>query len=306
MSSFQAKILNPLVRILVKRKSWGRDEDALARRARRIFGPPRVWGWLAARSVKITEVGDGNIHGEWIEPETIGSDGVLLYIHGGGFVSCSTSTHRPIAAALARTAKIKVFSLDYRLAPENRFPAAVEDVYSAFKWLAEGREASGIAVAGDSAGGGLVLSLILTLREKGSPLPACAVCFSPWTDLTGSGESVKINAKADRMFYPETEHQFARAYLAQESDATNILASPVFADFEGFPPVLFQVGSTEILVDDSRRIYEKILASGGAGELQIYDGVFHTWQMAVGLLPEADTAIRRATEFINNHIGSHR
>ena len=108
------------------------------------------------------------------------------------------------------------------------------------------------------------------------------------------------------MFYPETEHQFARAYLAQESDATNILASPVFADFEGFPPVLFQVGSTEILVDDSRRIYEKILASGGAGELQIYDGVFHTWQMAVGLLPEADTAIRRATEFINNHIGSHR
>jgi monoterpene epsilon-lactone hydrolase len=306
MPSIRMRFLNPVVRMIVKRKSWGRDEYALARRARRIFGAPRFWGWLAARSVAITKVDDGSVRGEWIEPKTVGSDAVLLYIHGGGFVSCSTATHRPIAAAFARAAKIKVFSLDYRLAPENRFPAAVEDVYNAFKWLAERTEASRIAVAGDSAGGGLVLSLILKLRQNGSPLPACAVCFSPWADLTGSGESVKTNAKADRMFYPETEHQFARAYLAKESDATNILASPVFADFEGFPPVLFQVGSTEILVDDSRRIHEKILAAGGTSEMQIYDDVFHTWQMAVGLLPEADTAIRRAAEFINNHIGSHR
>lgn len=301
MPSIQARLFNPIVRLLVKRHDWGADEYAVARRARRLFGASRISQWLAAKTVNVTPVEENGVRGEWVAPKTPPSDAILLYIHGGGFVSCSPATHRPITAALARTANLKVFSADYRLAPEHRFPAAIDDVYAAFKWLCRETSSRKIAVAGDSAGGGLTLSLLLRLRGEDAEMPACAVCFSPWTDMTGSGDSVRANADNCQMFYPETVGQFARAYLSNEADARNPLASPVFADFDGFPPVLFHVGSPEILIDDSRRIHEKILQAGGASELEIYDGVFHCWQMGARLIPEADRSIRRAAEFIHNH-----
>lgn len=298
MPSIQARIFNPIVRLLVKRHYWGADEYALARRARKVFGSPKVVSWIAARTVKITAAEVIGIRGEWVEPKTAASEGLILYIHGGGFVACSPASHRPITAALARATKMKVLSVHYRRAPEHRFPAAFEDVYTAYRWLAGKTEPKRIAVAGESAGGGLTLSLLLRLRDEGLPMPACAVCFSPWTDMTGSGESVLANAETCHMFYPENVVQFARAYLSNESEVTDVLASPVFADFHGFPPVLFQISSTEALVDDSRRVHKKILAAGGSSTLEVYDGIFHGWQMAAGLIPEADQAIRSAAEFI--------
>lgn len=301
MPSLRLRLFNPVVRALIKRKDWGPDDFALARRARRLFGAPRTWQYLASRSVKISAVSDRAVSGEWIEPERKTTDAVLFYIHGGGYVSCSPATHRPVTAALAKAAGMRVFCPDYRLSPEHRLPAALDDVSAAYDWLASKVPASRIAVGGDSAGGGMALSLTLGLRNAGARLPACAVCFSPWTDMTASGDSVRENASADRMFYPETIRQFAAACLPPGADPTSPAFSPVFAEFGGLPPVLFEVGATEVLLDDSRRVHRNILAAGGTSELKIYDGVFHGWQMAAGLIPEADAAIRLAAQFITRH-----
>jgi acetyl esterase/lipase len=159
----------------------------------------------------------GSISGEWLEPK-VPLAGVLLYVHGGGFVSCSAATHRPIAAALARFTQRRVFSLDYRLAPEHRFPAAVEDVLAGYEWLlATGAVGQSIALAGDSAGGNLVLAGSISLRDDGLPMPVCLVAFSPWTDLAGTGPSARENDGADPMFRYENLADFAGVYLERLS-----------------------------------------------------------------------------------------
>ena len=305
MPSFQARIFNPIVRLIVKRHSWGRDEFELAQRARRIFGTPKPFQWLATRSVNLSTIDDDGVSGEWLESKNHEPSAAILYIHGGGFVACSPATHRPVTAALARMTHFPVFAPSYRLAPEHRFPAGLDDVCSAYHWLIRQFPSRNVVVAGDSAGGGLALSLMLRLRDEKVPMPVCAVCFSPWSDLTGSGASVRANAEKDAMFYAETEEQFAAAYISERSDLFSVSASPVFAEFNGVPPVLFQVGSGEILVDDSRRIFDKIRAAGGTGELEIYDGVFHVWQMAIGLIPEARQSLESASRFIRQHVASH-
>ncbi len=287
------------------------DAYALAKRARRTWGSPRPLQWLHSRGLIVKPVDEDGVRGEWLE--TVNAERqqqqqqqrTIFYIHGGGFVSCSDRTHRPITAALARGTGFRVFSLKYRLAPEDRFPAATDDVFAAYQWLLlrQNIEPSKIAVAGDSAGGCLTLSLLLRLRDAKLPLPACAVCFSPWADLAGTGESVRANAARDDMFYPENIPEFANAYLDKTTTATdNPYASPVFGDFQGLPPLLFHVGSTEILLDDSRRIHQKIQASGGASELEIYEDLFHCWQMAVGFVPEARDSLAKAAAFIRRHV----
>ena len=300
MPSIRAKIFNAYVRLLIKRRDWGPDEYALARRARRLFGAPFISRWLSVRDIDLRRVDDSAVRGEWLSVKAPDPRAIMLYIHGGGFVSCSPATHRPIAAGLARLTGLRVFSLNYRLAPEHPFPAAFDDVVAAYDQLRKENPGVRIAVAGDSAGGGLALSLILKLKNDGTELPSCAVCFSAWTDLTGSGESVKANEMSDRMFYPSTISSFADAYIRRD-ERENIYASPVFGAFGAMPPILFQVGSTEVLVDDSRRIHEKVQAAGGESELQIFDGVFHAWQMGIGILPEADAAMKNAAEFIRRH-----
>ena len=303
MPSLQAKLFGPVVRVIMKRKNWGPDEFALTRRTRRILGAPRISSLLAGKAVRVSNVDEEGVRGEWLEPKAgTGGSGVVLYVHGGGFVSCSPATHRPITAAMARATRLAVFAIDYRLAPEHRFPAGLDDVVAAYRWLRKKYPSEKIAVVGDSAGGGLTLSLCLRLRAATESLPAAIVCFSPWTDLTGSGESVEANGDRDRMFYPKTVHDFAKAYINDESDLTHPLASPVFADLRSFPPALFHIGSTEILVDDARRIHENIIAAGGRSELEVFDGVFHCWQMGAGLIPEADDSFRKAAAFILHHL----
>jgi acetyl esterase/lipase len=228
--------------------------------------------------------------------------GVVLYVHGGGFVSCSAATHRPIAAALARLTARRVFSVDYRLAPEHRFPAAVEDVFAAYEWLlAAAAPDQGISLAGDSAGGNLVLGLSIRLRDQGRPAPACVVAFSPWTDLAGTGASARRNDGHDVMFHYENLAEFATVYLdGARADAPE--ASPVYANLAGLSPMLLHVGSTEILLDDARRIDDAVRVAGGACQLKVYDDVAHCWQMLVPLVPEATASLRDAASFISSHL----
>ena len=296
--------------MLVRRKDWG-DERALVRRARLLFGPPAPFRWLRTRGLNVRTVQDGAVRGEWLAPARVegddsnsGGGGVIFYIHGGGYVSCSAATHRPITAALARLSRRRVFSLEYRLAPEHPFPAAQDDAVAAYRWLlAQGISAREIAFAGDSEGGGLVLASLLRVRDAGLPGPACAVCFSPWTDLAGTGESRLGNDGRCAMFRPENTEAFASVYLAGASPQDSY-ASPVYADLRGLPPLLLQVGSTELLLDDARRVHDKIQAAGGTSRLEIYEDVAHCWQMLDGLVPEARRALRQAASFIHEHLAS--
>lgn len=299
MPSLRAKFFSVATRLFIRRRQWGQDEYELARTARRLLGAPTILQKLWALGLKVRK--DERLNGEWIEPGDAKSGAVVLYIHGGGFVSCSAQTHRPITTALARKTGLRVFAADYRLAPEHRYPAALDDLFSTFQELQKLTGGARIALGGDSAGGGLVLSLLLRIREAGLEPPACAVCFSPWADLSGSGGSVETNKTVDAMFYPENITEFARPYLG-ETSADDPAASPVFADFQDLPPVLFQVGSTEILLDDSRRIHDKIRVAGGVSEIEIFDDVSHCWQMLNGFVPEAGQALNHAAAFIRKHV----
>jgi acetyl esterase/lipase len=296
MPSLRAMFFNSATRLLVRRR-WGTDEFELAKKARRVMGAPKILQEICAIGLDIKPVKEQALRGEWVAPKNAGNHGVILYIHGGGFVSCSARKHRPITTALARKTGRRVFAVDYRLAPEHRFPAALDDVFAAYKWLCEtGWEPGKIAVAGDSAGGGLVLSLLLRIRDEGLDLPACAACFSPWANLSPRDPEC-LNATHDAMFYPENVAEFAPAYLGGAS-ASDPFVSPVFADYHGLPPVLFQVSSTEILLEDSTAIHNKILAAGGVSELEIFDDVSHCWQMLNRFVPEASRALRQAADFI--------
>lgn len=301
MSSWQSHLVSASIRILIRRRSWGDDEQRIARRARRLFGSPKLFQRLRTRGLHLTRIENEKVRGEWLEVENP-LTGVILYIHGGGYVSCSASTHRPITAALARLSRCRVFSLDYRLAPEHRFPAALDDAIAAYQWLLEqGVAANGISLAGDSAGGGLVLAALLRARDAGLPLPSSAVCFSPWTDLAGTSASVRSNDGRCAMFRPENSGEFAAAYLGNASPL-NPYASPVFADFDGLPPLLLQVGSTELLLDDTRRVHDKIQGAKGVSVLEVYDDVPHCWQMLDGFVPEARIALEKAAAFIREHL----
>lgn len=296
MGSWQARCASWTIRALLRRAAWG-EPRALALRARRIFGVRQPLGWLWARGVQISQVEAGGLRGEWLRAGN-GDRGVLYYLHGGGYVACSPATHRPITAALARLTGRRVFALDYRLAPEHPFPAAPNDAVAAYRWLLDqGIKPASIVVAGDSAGGGLVLATLVRARSEDLPLPSAAVCFSPWTDLSASGASLLTNNGRCAMFRPENVSAFAKVYLADASPR-HPYASPIFADLSGLPPILLQVGSTEILLDDARRIHDKIQALGGDSTLEIFDDVPHVWHIFDGLIPEARAALRQAATFI--------
>ena len=305
--SWQARGISAIIGRFIRRRRWGADAAGVARRARLIFGAPWPYQWLRTRGLNVRAVNDAGVCGEWLEPAAGGGNGggVILYLHGGGFVSCSPATHRPVTAALARLTGWRVFSLDYRLAPEHRYPAALDDAVAAYEWLLarEGVPAGSICVAGDSAGGGLVVGSLLRLRDAGLAPPACAVCFSPWLDLAGEGESVRANDGLCAMFRTENIEEFAAAYLPAGASPRDPYASPAHAeDLRGLPPLLLQVGSTELLLDDARGLHRSIRAAGGASRLEIYDDLPHGWQMLDGLVPEARAALRQAASFIRERV----
>ena len=295
MPSWQARVSNALVRTIVRRRDWG-NLAVLARRARIVFGAPWPYQSLARVGLQVERVKNDTVRGEWIAPAAKAS-GIVLYIHGGGFASCSASTHRPITCGLTRRTGLAVFAANYRLAPEYRFPAALDDVAAAYEWLVREHPGVPIAISGDSAGGGLALSLAVRVRDTRLQKPSSVVLFSPWTDLAGRGASLHDNDGRDPMFRPENIPAFARVYLGEVS-ADDPRASPVYADLSELPPVLLQVGSTELLLDDSRRVYDRIVATGGTARLTVYDRVHHGWQMLAPLVPESRAALGEAAEWL--------
>lgn len=252
----------------------------------------------APSGVRVERVSGPAGIGEWLVPiaaEDAARDArVLLYLHGGGYCIGSCRSYRDFAGRLARAAGTRTFVLEYRLAPENPFPAALDDALAAFRALTRsGVPAARIAVAGDSAGGGLALALTLALRDAGDPLPGAVIAFSPWTDLGLRGDSVAARAARDPILTPEGEHASARAYLGGR-DPREPLASPLFANLAGLPRIAIHVGTEEILLDDSTRFAEKARAAGVAVTLRVWPGLWHNWQSLASILPEARRVIAEA------------
>ena len=248
-------------------------------------------------SIRISPSQVGGVPGEWVEGPAA-TKTVLLYLHGGGYFACSAQSHRPITVGFALQG-FRVLAPDYRLAPENQFPAAVDDAVAAYRGLAEGHSPGSIVVAGDSAGGGLTLSLLLALREAGTPLPAGAALFSPWTDLAATGDSVRTNAARCAMFNGPDIGPSARYYLGT-TDPRHPLASPLYADLKGLPPLLIHVGEDEVLRDDSTRLAERAREAGVRVELKVWPVVPHAWQLAPHRIPEARQSLRESAAFLHS------
>lgn len=242
--------------------------------------------------VTFEPVSAGGVPAEWTQAPGASRRNVVLYVHGGGYCIGSINTHRLLVSEISRASGAAVLSLDYRLAPEHPFPAAVEDAAAAYGWLlAQGHEPRQLAVAGDSAGGGLTVATLLALRDAGTAPPAAGVCLSPWLDLTQSGESMTSKAAVDPMVQRDRLEEMAEAYAGKNRRAP--LASPLFADLKGLPPLLVQVGTAETLLDDSTRLADKARKADVDVTLEPWDDMIHVWQAFSFVLPEARQAIER-------------
>ncbi len=293
MASIQAHVLDLVVRLTVKRSMHKTTELAKVRRTLESGSLP------VPKGVTFTPATVGGVAGEWVEGGKP-SSATLLYLHGGGYFACSPRTHRPITAAYA-LGGFRVFVPDYRLAPEHPFPAAVDDAVAVWDGLADARHAAGnTVVSGDSAGGGLCLALMLTLRDRNTGLPAAAALFSPWTDLAGTGESIVTNARRDAMFWAPGLAAGAAFYHGAESPK-HPLVSPLYADLAGLPPLLIHVGEREILRDDSVRLADRARASGVEVDLRVWPVVAHVWQLAQ-FVPEARQSISLAASFLMSKV----
>jgi monoterpene epsilon-lactone hydrolase len=256
-----------------------------------------------AEDVRRDPVDAAGVPAEWITtPEALHERGIY-YLHGGGYTLGSINTHREMISRLSRAARARALAIDYRLAPEHPFPAAVEDSTAAYRWLlAIGVDPARLVIAGDSAGGGLTVATLVALRDAGDPLPAAAVCLSPWVDLEGLGESMTTRAGVDPMVQREELLQHVKAYLGDAHPRTP-LAAPLYADLRGLPPLLIQVGTAETLLDDSTRLAERAKAAGVDVVLEPWDDMIHVWQFCAAILPEGQQAIDRIGEFIRKHTG---
>lgn len=244
------------------------------------------------------------IASDLIAPSNAAIDCIVLYFHGGGFVFGSRKTHRRLVCDLAHAAGIKALVPDYRLAPEHPFPAAIEDALTAYRWLINdgGFESAHIAIAGDSAGGNLTLALVQKLREVGEPLPAAALLWSPWTDLQGTGETIKTKAETDPVFSGSGLGPIlAPAYLPQ-GNFDDPLVSPIHADLTGFPPLLIHVGTREMLLDDSLRLARRAGLSDVPVSLKVWPNMFHTWQMFAPSLPQGQESIAESGAFLAKYL----
>ena len=256
----------------------------------------RVVGGDTAASVRRVDA-DG-IPADLVSGGGASSGRAILYLHGGGYVIGSSATHAELARRLSVAAEADVLVIDYRLAPENPFPAPVEDAVTAYKWLiGQGCDPGGVAIAGDSAGGGLTVATLVSLRDQDLPLPACGVCISPWVDMEGLGESMNSRASLDPMVQREGLVGMAETYLGG-ADPRTPLAAPLYADLRGLPPLLIQVGTDETLYDDSTRLAERAEAAGVETCFESWEKMIHVWHLFAPMLDEGQRAIERIGEFV--------
>jgi len=252
---------------------------------------------------KVESVIAGGVSGEWVSAPGAVSDHVILCLHGGGYTMGSSKATHVNASFLSAASGCRVLCIDYRLAPEHPFPAALEDTIAAYRWLLDqGIAHSRIVLVGFSAGGGLALSALVSLRDAHVALPAGAVLISPWTDLAGTGESVVTRAEADPWLTDEMNRYHAALY-AGGKDLRHPLISPLYADMQGLPPLLIHVGSDEIMLDDSRRVAERAKAAGVEVTLEVWEGLWHVFHAFAYRLAEGKQAIDKIGQFIRNTLG---
>lgn len=298
-------LLNFYLRLFMK-PALGRMQDpaemrrAFERRARRFLSPPKGSKFQDA---SITRPGGDPLAALWCSYGQADSR-AILYLHGGAYLAGSMNTHRHLGAALAGAAGVPLLLPDYRLAPEHPFPAALDDAFVSYLHLLDlGLDPTQIALAGDSAGGGLVFALLLRLMTEGLPMPACAVGFSPWVDLTGKAASLRRNELRDVMLPGSRMAEVVQYYLGPMHDPKNPLASPLFGAWHDPPPALIMASRGEILVDDAVGLADALRQGGGDVRLELWRRVPHAWPVFSGLLPEADQAVSQAGAFIATHLG---
>lgn len=271
------------------------ERRAQYERAERVFPTPP--------DVKVEVVTAPEHPAEWLTPPGARIDAVVLYLHGGGYVIGSPRSHRHLAAAIARAAGTRALLLDYRLAPEHPFPAALEDAVAAYQWLSrEGISSGRVVVVGDSAGGGLTVATLLALRDRGLPRPAAGVCISPWVDLTNSAASYTTKAAVDPIVTLDGIAELARAYIGT-GDPKQPLVSPLYADLRGLPPLLVQVGSDEVLLDDALGLGARARAAGVEVTVREWPAMVHVWHWFLSMLDEAEQAIAEIGNFVRARIG---
>ncbi|WP_433178822.1 alpha/beta hydrolase [Actinoallomurus sp. CA-150999] len=265
-----------------------------------------AWGGLTAepRGVDYLETDAGGLPAMWAVPKGSAEDRVLLCMHGGGFVGGSMYSHRKMFGHLAKTTGVRALIFDYRLALEHLHPAQVDDATAVYRWLLDqGISADHIAFTGDSAGGGLVITTQLRARERGLPLPAASMPFSPWVDMEALGESYRTNRDRDAFFSTDVVRGLVGIFLGEGGDPRDPLANPLYADLSGLGPVHIQVGGDEVLLDDARRLEEHARKAGVDVRLQVFPEMQHTFQMAAGRAPEADEAIRAMADWVRPKLG---
>ena len=257
-----------------------------------------------AADIKNEKVGAGGVPAEWVWAPNSDPSTVVLYLHGGGYIVGSMNTHRELASRICRAAGARALLIDYRLAPENPFPAALEDSEAAYRWLLrQGVKPKRIIIAGDSAGGGLTVATLVALRDAGTAMPGAAVLMSAWTDMKNNGDSMTTKAEVDPIVQKKFIDECSNYYM-QGGDMRTPLASPIHADLRGLPPLLIQVGECETLLDDSTRLAERAKASGADVTLQVWPEMIHVWQSFAPMLPEGQQAIDSIGEWVREKLGA--
>lgn len=289
-----AKQLEGLVNLLRSRPA-PQNQDVVQARERFEKMAVYVGG---APDAKCETVDAGGVPAEWVMAPGCDAGRAILYLHGGGYAIGSLNTHRRLAYDISAASAAKVLLIDYRLAPEHPFPAAVDDAAAAWRWLLQqGFAANRLAIAGDSAGGGLTIATLVNLRDKKLGLPACAIAISPWVDLEGLGNSITARAAQDPMVQKQGLLWMAGLYLAGKDPKTP-LAAPLHADLKGLPPILIQVGSAETLLDDATRIAEKPHAAGGEVRLAVWPNMLHVFPLFAPILSEGRDGCLEIGNFI--------
>lgn len=294
--SIRGKIIRECIRIATSERILGpKIKDGTFRK--NVVEPP----WWCPDGYHLLRIRNTHCQMELLSPPKIGSDFVVLQLHGGGYIGKLKNVYRNFAKLYADMAGgMKVLTLDYRVAPKHPFPAALEDAYVAYCFLQNlGYDHKHILLAGDSAGGGLAMALCHYLKDQGQQLPCGIVAMSPWTDLTASGESYDTNYERDPLFGKTRDSLLYNKDYIGENDPMNAYISPMFGDFREFPPMLIQVGSYEMLLSDSVGVAAKAREQGVKVRLSIYDGMFHIFQMAAKMLPESKRAWVEIGKFID-------
>jgi epsilon-lactone hydrolase len=292
-----------ILRFQFKKKTvdWTKTESILQFRDKVEKGTEK-FGKLP-ENINVTPVSIDHLYGEWILSDQTKKDPIMLYFHGGGYISGTCNSHRAITSKFVNGSGIGAFIFEYRLAPEHPYPAAVEDSLAAYRWLLEqGIDSSNIVFVGDSAGGGLCLATLLALRDQGTPLPTAAVAYSPVTDFLCTGESYRTKVKV--CLSPEGMAQALAKHYAGDQDPALPYISPLYGDLHGLPPLLIYAGGDETLRDDSIMFAEKAKKAGVDVTLKVGEGMFHCYPAMAPLFPEAKQAMEEICNFIKTHVES--